>query len=120
MGAPWTRDEALPGGDLPAGGIDAWTAELQRRFAGLSATVVRGIAHRHGSLAAKVLGDARSPADLGEDFGNGLTAREIAYFMTDEWASSADDVLWRRSKGGLGMAEAARARVADFVARMTK
>ena len=120
MGALWTHNEALPGGDLPAGGIDAWTAELQRRFAGLSAAVVRGIAHRHGSLALQVLGDARNPADLGEEFGNGLTAREIAYFMSNEWASSADDVLWRRSKSGLGMAEAARARVAEFVARTAK
>jgi glycerol-3-phosphate dehydrogenase len=117
MGAPWTRNEALPGGDLLAGGIDAWTAELQRRFAHLPANVVRGVAHRHGSLAPQVLGDARNPADLGEDFGNGLTAREIAYFMADEWACTADDVLWRRSKCGLGMAEAARARVADFVAK---
>ena len=69
--------EALPGGDLPAGGIDAWTAELQRRFAGLSAAVVRGIARRHGTLALAGARRREVRADLGEDFGNGLTAREI-------------------------------------------
>ena len=115
MGAPWTRTETLPGGDLPARPV-AWTAELQQRYAGLAADVVRGVAHRHGSLAPKVLGDAKLPADLGEYFGNGLTAREVSYLIEDEWACSADDVLWRRSKCGLGMPEAARARVAAFIA----
>jgi glycerol-3-phosphate dehydrogenase len=117
MGAPWTRNEALPGGDLPSAGLDAWTAELQKRFANISADVVRGVAHRHGALALQVLGDARVPADLGEDFGNGLTAREVMYFVVHEWALTADDVLWRRSKCGLGMPEDARARVVALVAQ---
>ena len=116
MGAPWTRTEALPGGDLPAGGLGAWITELQKRFASLPHDVVQGVAHRHGTLAPQVLGDARVAADLGDDFGNGLTAREVAYFMAHEWARTADDVLWRRSKCGLGMPEASRARVATHVA----
>ncbi len=119
MGAPWTRAEALPGGDLPAGLI-AWTEEMQQRYPSLSEDVVRGVAHRHGSLAPKVLRDAKRPADLGEDFGNGLTAREVTYLMQEEWAWSADDVLWRRSKCGLGMPDAARARVSAFVAQGTR
>jgi len=118
MGAPWTRGETLPGGDLPTAGLVAWTTELQRRFASLPADIVRGVAHRHGSLAPKVLGDAKIAGDLGEDFGNGLTAREVTYLMHDEWARTSEDVLWRRSKCGLGMPEGARSRVAAFVARI--
>ena len=76
---------------------------MQQRYASLPEDVVRGVAHRHGSLAPKVLGDAKRPADLGEDFGNGLTAREVTYLIQEEWARGADDVLWRRSKCGLGM-----------------
>jgi glycerol-3-phosphate dehydrogenase len=117
MAAPWTRTESLPGGELPAGGIAAWTGEMERRYPGLPAEIVRGVTHRHGALAPKVLGDAKSPGDLGDDFGNGLLAREIGYMVREEWARSADDVLWRRSKCGLGMPESARERVAACVAR---
>jgi len=117
MGPAWTLDRTLPGGDLPAGGIAAWVAEVQRRYPGLPADLVRGVARRHGSLATKVLGDAKVAADLGEDFGNGLTVREIEYFVREEWARSADDVLWRRSKCGLGMTAAQGARVAARVAQ---
>jgi glycerol-3-phosphate dehydrogenase len=116
MGPAWTLEKTLPGGDLPAGGIAGWVTEMQRRYAGLPAELVRGVARRHGSLAPAVLGDAKGVADLGEDFGNGLTAREVAYFVREEWARSADDVLWRRSKCGLGMTEAQTARVAACVA----
>jgi glycerol-3-phosphate dehydrogenase len=115
MGPAWTLDKTLPGGDLPAGGIAGWVAEMQRRYPSLPAELVRGIARRHGSLAPAVLGDAKSAANLGEDFGNGLTAREVGYFVREEWARSADDVLWRRSKCGLGMNAAQSARVAACV-----
>jgi len=120
MAGPWTDTEILPGGDLPAGGIAAWTDEMARRYPGLPAEIAHGVARRHGARAPKVLGDAKSAADLGEDFGNGLTAREVTYLIHDEWARTADDVLWRRTKCGLGMPEATRARVAAFVAAATE
>jgi glycerol-3-phosphate dehydrogenase len=119
MNAPWTQAETLPGGDLPAGGVGAWAEEMQSRYPGLSAAVVRDVAARHGSCAPDVLGDANSAADLGEDFGNGLCAREVDYFVRYEWARTADDVLWRRTKCALGMPEPARSRVAAFVSRTT-
>jgi D-erythritol 1-phosphate dehydrogenase len=118
MKPAWTEQgQPLPGGDLPTGGIEGWVNALQRRYAGLPPGLVRGIAHRHGSLAPKVVGEARAPDDLGESFGNGLTAREIEWFVREEWARSADDVLWRRTKCGLGMPDETRRRVADCVAR---
>ena len=58
-----------------------------------------------------------SPPTSDEDFGNGLTEREVDYMVREEWARTADDVLWRRSKCGLGMSAAARERVAACVAR---
>jgi glycerol-3-phosphate dehydrogenase len=54
---------------------------------------------------------------VGRDFGNGLTEREVDYMVREEWARTADDVLWRRSKCGLGLAAAARERVAAYVAQ---
>ena len=117
MGPEWTLTAKLPGGDLPPGGIDAWTAELVRRYPALPPALLRGLAHRHGTQATAILGNAKVPADLGEDFGNGLTAAEIDHCVREEWARTADDVLWRRTKCGLGMPAADRARVAACVER---
>ena len=117
MKAAWTHDAVLPGGDLPNRDRDAWLAELARRHPALPPPVLQGLAHRHGSRATDVLGDARAPADLGEDFGAGLTEREIVYLREREWASSAEDVLWRRTKCGLPMTPRERERVAAFVGR---
>jgi glycerol-3-phosphate dehydrogenase len=117
MGPAWTREALLPGGDLPPGGVAAWAAELARRYPALPPALLRGLAHRHGSRTTLVLGSAKTLADLGEDFGNGLTAAEIDHCVREEWARTADDVLWRRTKCGLAMSVAARARVAAHVER---
>jgi glycerol-3-phosphate dehydrogenase len=117
MKASWTQPAQLPGGDLPDGGMAAWSGELRRRYAALPASLVDALAHRHGTRALTVLGDAKTVADLGEDFGDDLCEREIDYFRNDEWAVSSDDVLWRRTKCGLSMSAQQRARVAACVDR---
>ena len=114
--APWTERATLPGGDLPKGGLGAWQDELAGRYPKLAGSLVHAIARRHGTRALAILGAAKEPADLGEDFGNDLTAAEIGYFVREEWARDADDILWRRTKCGLGLDVDARARVADCVA----
>ena len=106
-----------PGGDLPNGDRDAWLAELVRRYPALPRDLLRVLARRHGTRAAMVLGDARAVADLGADFGAGLTEREIGYLRHEEWALSADDILWRRTKCGLPMKPEQRERVAAYVGK---
>ncbi len=113
----WTERAVLPGGDLPVGGATSWSTELARRFPALPMEILRGVARRHGTLALAILGNAKAPADLGDDFGQGLTAAEVDYLVRNEWARTADDVLWRRTKCGLGMSPAARERVAICVAQ---
>src|SRR6202008_2603614 len=105
-----------PGGDLPAGGLNGWIEALGKRYPTLSAPLLRGLAHRHGTRALAILGGARAPADLGADFGHGLTGAEIAYLVRNEWACTGEDVLWRRTKCGIGMTDAERQRVDAFVA----
>jgi glycerol-3-phosphate dehydrogenase len=117
MQPQWTKPAVLPGGDLPAGGLSAWIAELARRFPALPAELRRDLARRHGTLALAILGDATKAADLGEDFGHGLTAAEIDYLVREEWARTGDDVLWRRTKCGIGMTEEERKRVAAYVTK---
>ena len=111
----WTDRAVLPGGDLPQGGLTAWNNELAKRYPGFSTSLLRGLAHRHGTRALSILGGARSPGDLGENFGHGLTEAEVAYLVRNEWACTGDDVLWRRTKCGIGMSDAARRRVDAFV-----
>ena len=110
----WTRDAPLPGGDLPMRDRNALFAGLCRRYPDLPADLLRGLCRRHGTRAPHVLGDAKTMADLGQDFGAGLTAREVDYLMDEEWARSADDVLWRRTKCGLPMTAAQRDAVAAY------
>jgi glycerol-3-phosphate dehydrogenase len=117
MGLPWTADRVLPGGDLPPGGLGSWIDELGRRHPALPKPLLRGLAQRHGTLAEAILGGAKTVADLGEAFGDQLTAAEIDYLVREEWAGSGDDVLWRRTKCGLDLSESDRQRVAAFVAR---
>ena len=108
----WTGHEALPGSDFGEPGRAAAKAALATRYPNLPKQVLREVFRRHGTLAGEVLDDARSPADLGEHYGAGLTERELRYFVEREWARSAEDVLWRRSKAGLHLERAARERVA--------
>ena len=63
----------------------------------------------------RLLGDARSLADLGRDFGGGLYAREVDYLVAHEWARTAEDILWRRSKLRLHVPEGTEARVEEHL-----
>jgi glycerol-3-phosphate dehydrogenase len=112
MKGAWTATAQLPGGDLPHGDRAAWLGDLCKRYPALDPELMRALAKRHGTRAPAILGDARKPADLGEDFGARLTEREVSHLVSDEWAQSAEDVLWRRTKCGLPMSAAQRARVA--------
>jgi glycerol-3-phosphate dehydrogenase len=111
MRAAWTSERPLPGSDFTE--REAAKRELQQRYAQVAPNVLQGVFRRHGTLAAQVLGDGR----LGEYYGAGLTERELAYLVEREWARTADDVLWRRTKCGLRMTEAQRSRVAQVVGR---
>ena len=75
--------------------------ELERAFPFLAPAHVHRLFGAYGLLAWEVLGQARSAADLGRSFGATLTEAEVRFLIEREWARSADDVLWRRSKLGL-------------------
>jgi glycerol-3-phosphate dehydrogenase len=113
----WTADAALPGGDIPGGRVLEYVAATRQRYHRLPADVVAALVGRHGTRVSQVLGDAMSPADLGEHFGATLFAREVEYFIEHEWAFTADDVLWRRTKAGLHLTPAQIARVSDYFAQ---
>jgi glycerol-3-phosphate dehydrogenase len=116
----WTHAAPLPGGDLPGGDRHAWFAKMCAAYPALPADLLRGLARRYGTRATALLGTRTTLADLGQDFGGGLMAREIDFLMGEEWALNADDVLWRRTKCGLPMTPAQRSAVANYCARRAK
>jgi glycerol-3-phosphate dehydrogenase len=111
MKPAWTALAPLPGSDFTD--REAAKKELLQHYPRVPVNIMQSLFRRHGTLAAQVLGDG----DLGEHYGAGLTEREVRYFTEREWARSADDVLWRRSKCGLHMSEAQRARVAQVIGK---
>jgi len=97
----WTAESALPGGDFPQAGYEALAMEFRAAYPFLDRDLAARLVRAYGTRARSLLGNARSMNDLGQHFGAGLTEREVLYLMDQEWALTADDVLWRRSKLGL-------------------
>jgi glycerol-3-phosphate dehydrogenase len=109
----WTAGEALPGGDVAH--FNAFRDEMQQRYPGLGRELVEGVVRRHGNRATRVLGEAKKLEELGRYFGAGLTEREVEYLRAEEWAVTAEDILWRRTKCKLHMTGAERAAFDRFV-----
>jgi glycerol-3-phosphate dehydrogenase len=120
MRGPWTASAVLPGGDLPVSAIPEWIADVSQRFPFLDVTLVSRLCRAYGSRVGTVLAGVSTYADLGRDFGEGLSEREVAYLVSAEWAETADDVLWRRSKLGLRFNPQQRAALADYLAALTR
>ncbi|MGB0670171.1 MAG: glycerol-3-phosphate dehydrogenase C-terminal domain-containing protein, partial [Rhodospirillales bacterium] len=100
-GPAWTRGATLPGGDFPADGFAGLVHDLVDRYPGLPKDLLTRLARAYGTRTPQVLGDVRSPADLGQHFGADLYEREVRYLRDVEWAGDAGALLWRRSKLGL-------------------
>ncbi|QCK85308.1 glycerol-3-phosphate dehydrogenase [Phreatobacter aquaticus] len=106
--AGWTAQAALPGGDFPVDTVYNVAESLWRSHPALDTLMIDRLAHAYGTRARAILEGVETPADMGRAFGAGLTEREIRYLVENEWAVTADDVLWRRSKLGLHLSAAER------------
>jgi glycerol-3-phosphate dehydrogenase len=113
MGPPWSERSPLPGSDFGGAAPALAFERLRSRHPRLPEPALRGIFRRHGALAEDVI----DGGDLGEHYGADLYERELCYFVEHEWARSAEDVLWRRTKAGLHMSASQRERVAGRLAK---
>lgn len=125
---PWTDGAFLAGGDLsawigaatrPDDDFERFVAAVQARHAWLDARLARRLARAYGARVAELLGDAQSMEDMGEAVAPGLHERELRFLQENEWAVSADDVLWRRSKLGLRYTAEERRQVAAWLQART-
>jgi glycerol-3-phosphate dehydrogenase len=101
MSGPWTAAAALPGGDIAAADFDVFAAGLRQDHAALPNDVVDHYARLYGTRARHLLDGVRTNTDLGRHFGGRLYQREAEFLQHQEWASTADDILERRTKHGL-------------------
>ena len=101
MAGRWTAGVALPGGDFAVDGVPALVADLRARHPFLTQDWALRLVRAYGTEAAQILGEAQGAADLGRDFGGTLTESEVRWLMDREWATSAEDILWRRTRLGL-------------------
>ena len=112
----WTAGVPLPGGDFPVDGVGALVDRLRADHPFLTPAWALRLVRAYGTEAWEVLGGARSPEDLGPDFGATLTGAEVAWLMRCEYARTAEDVLWRRGKLGLRLEAQAAGRLDDWMA----
>ena len=105
-GPDWTAGVSLPGGDFPVDGVATLIAELRQSYPFLDAFWARRLIRAYGTDARLILGDAKSVQDMGKAFCASLTEREIVWLMEKEYARTAEDVVWRRSRLGLRMSKA--------------
>jgi len=105
----WTRDACLPGGDLygaePSNEsvlqFDAWARAVQGRYSWLPPLLALRYARAYGTRVHTLLADRGAIADMGEEIATDLYAAEVEYLRRYEWARTAQDILWRRTKLGL-------------------
>ena len=119
MRPPWTAGSSLPGGEFAPDGFHALVAEVIGRWPFLAEPHARRLVRAYGRRLERFLGDAQSMDDLGPRFTADLTGAEVRYLVAHEWAETAEDVLWRRSKLGLKATPDERIAISQFIASLT-
>lgn len=113
----WTEQAALPGGDFPPSDVKIQVARLRSDYSFVDADWGLSLIRRYGTRAWDVLGAAKTLDELGQSFGATLTEREVTFLIEHEWARSAEDIMWRRSKLGLHMTLEQRAAFQQWFAQ---
>ncbi|MFK7761772.1 MAG: glycerol-3-phosphate dehydrogenase [Roseobacter sp.] len=99
----WTAGVALPGGDFALDDFDVLVGRFEGDFPFLSPFTARRMVRAYGTDAWTVMAGAAGETELGQQFGAGLTEREVRWLMANEYARTAEDIVWRRNKLGLRM-----------------
>ncbi len=97
----WTKSVPLPGGDFPHDQVEKQISDLKNGYEFMDQAWARRLIKAYGTEAREVIGKANAVTELGQDFGATLYAREVDWLVDNEFARTANDILWRRSKLGL-------------------
>ncbi|CBL46805.1 Glycerol-3-phosphate dehydrogenase [gamma proteobacterium HdN1] len=105
MEPEWTESTPLPGGNIEHD-FEEWLGLLTKRWPWMPNHMLRRMAHAYGTRIQMILGNATKLSDLGCVIEGELSEAELRYLVTEEWAQTEEDLLWRRSKLGLFLSEA--------------
>jgi hypothetical protein len=110
-GSDWTRIEHFPGGEWTLA-FEEWRADAA---SWMPPALLSRLVTSYGSRAPQIIGEARSTDELGRHFGADLYEAEVRYLVESEFACTAEDILWRRSKLGLRLSAAEQADLAEHL-----
>jgi D-erythritol 1-phosphate dehydrogenase len=116
MGGDWTHSAPLPGGEIPNADYETFANALRDAYPWMPRKLVQHYGRLYGSRTKDVVGKADSLAGLGRHFGSNLYEAEARYLVAKEWAQTAEDVLWRRTKHRLHLTDAEQKTFADWFA----
>lgn len=115
-GPAWTAQARLPGADWTEPDFGTFLARLALAHPGMPTAMLRRMAAAYGTRITRILGaTGATPGRLGDELLPGLHAAEVAYLCNEEWARTAEDILWRRSKLGLHLPADAAAQLAQWL-----
>jgi glycerol-3-phosphate dehydrogenase len=114
MGDDWTQHAPLPGGEMPGADYETFANDLRDSYPWMPRKLVQHYGRLYGARTRDVVGAATTLAGLGRHFGGNLYEAEVRYLTAKEWARTAEDILYRRTKHYLHLTEAERAAFADW------
>ena len=114
MGEDWTHAAPLPGGDMENADFESFRARIKADYPWMPRSLRHHYTRLYGTRLSEIVGKARSVEGLGQHFGGDLYEAEVRYLVNKEWAMTAEDVLWRRTKHRLHLSEAEQAAFADW------
>lgn len=115
--AAWTAGKYLPGGEIPGADFDGFLAKCRERYSWLAPEVLYDWARNYGTRIDVIIGEATSMEALGHAFGGPLYEAEVRYLVTHEYAETAEDILWRRSRKGLHVPEGCQMELQEWLER---
>ena len=101
MGGDWTRDAALPGGEIENADYVLFLEKLKSDYPWMPRRLIDHYGRLYGARVEKIVAGATSLEGLGRHFGADLYEAEVRYLVANEWAQTAEDILLRRTKQGL-------------------
>ncbi len=114
MGEKWTATTSLPGGDIPNGDFDAFYQSKLKALPNLAPKTVLRLCRYYGTRLDRIMADAPGFSEI---ICGDISAAEVDYLVAQEWARSADDILWRRTKTGLHIDGVGVKALEDYLAR---
>lgn len=111
----WTSTTILPGGDVPDRNIPLFFADLKKRYSWMPDQTLKRFAKMYGTRTFLLLDGVSTIHEMGHCFGHDLYEKEVTFLINTEWALSAEDILWRRSKLGLFLSDGQKKNLSEWL-----